>query len=65
MIDWLSENWQEIAAAALAIHVAAIAVTNLTPTPKDDEFVSKVYAWVEKLAGIFTKKAKQDGKESL
>jgi hypothetical protein len=58
MTEWLSDNWPSVVAAALAIHAAAVAVVNLT-TPKDDEFVSKVYGWVEKFAGIFTKKAKE------
>ena len=59
MTEWLSDNWPSVVAAALAIHAAAVAVVNLTPTPKDNEFVSKVYGWVEKFAGIFTKKAKE------
>lgn len=59
MTDWLSENWPAVVAAALAIHAAAVAVVNLTPTPKDDALVAKVYTWVERFAGIFTKKAKE------
>ncbi|MFB2563645.1 hypothetical protein [Rhizobium sp. IMFF44] len=37
---------------AAAIHVAALAVVNLTPTPKDNEFVAKAYKWVEVAAGV-------------
>lgn len=59
MIDWLSNHWVEILAALAAIHTAAVAVVNLTPTPKDDEIVAKVYRWVERFAGIFTNKVKQ------
>jgi hypothetical protein len=32
---------------------------NLTPTPKDDEILAKLYKPIEWLAGILTKKAKE------
>lgn len=44
---------------ALAGHALAVAVVNLTPTPKDDELVAKVYKYIEFAAGIVSKKAKQ------
>jgi hypothetical protein len=31
---------------------------NLTPTPKDDEIIAKIYKVVEVLAGILTDRAK-------
>lgn len=40
-------------------HSLALAIVNLTPTPKDDELVAKAYKYIEFLAGIVTKKAKQ------
>lgn len=43
----------------MAGHALAIAIVNLTPTPKDDEIVAKAYKYIEFLAGIVTKKAKQ------
>lgn len=49
------EGW---IAVVLAAHGLAIAVVNLTPTPKDDEFLRKAYKVVEVLAGLFTRKAK-------
>lgn len=58
MIDWVTTNWDGILALAAAIHVLALAVVNLTPTPKDDAFVAKVYTVVEKVAGIFSAKVK-------
>ena len=58
MLDWITTNWDAILALLAAIHVLALAVVNLTPTPKDDEFVAKIYSFVEKFAGIFTSKAK-------
>ena len=33
----------EIITAVLAVHAAASAITALTPTPKDDEIVAKLY----------------------
>lgn len=59
MIDWITTNWDALLALLAAIHVLALAIVNLTPTPKDDEFVAKVYSFVEKIAGIFTPKAKE------
>ena len=58
VIAFLTENVEEILVALFAIHAAALAVVNLTPTHKDDEIVSKVYKVIEVLAGIFTRKSK-------
>ena len=59
-------DWAEYVAAAVAIHAAAVVIVNITPTPKDDEYLDsfthiivKVYRAVEILAGIVTKRAKQ------
>jgi hypothetical protein len=43
---------------ALAIHAAASAITALTPTPKDDAIVGKIYKLIEMLAMVVGK-AKQ------
>lgn len=59
LISWLGDNGTELVIALFAIHGAAVAITNLTPTPKDNEVVAKSYRWIEILAGIITKKAKQ------
>lgn len=50
-----------ILAILLAAHALAVVIVNLTPTPADDAVLSKVYAWVEKVAGIVTAKAKDTG----
>lgn len=34
----------------LAIHAAASMITALTPTPKDDDFLGKVYKVIETMA---------------
>lgn len=41
-----------------AIHAVALAIVNLTPTPKDDEIVAKYYRILEVLAGVVTKLSK-------
>lgn len=59
LITFITENWEAITAVAVGIHATAIAIVNLTPTPKDDEFLGKAYRFVEALAGIFTRTAKE------
>lgn len=49
----------EIVAALFAVHAAALAIVNLTPTPDDNKVVAKYYRIIEILAGILTKTAKQ------
>ena len=48
----------EIFTVLLALHALASAITALTPTPKDDEFVGKAYKIIEKIALVIGK-AKQ------
>ena len=49
----------EYIAVAIALHGAALAIVNLTPTPKDNEFLGKysrmavkLYRAIEILAGV-------------
>ena len=49
----------QIVSALFAIHAAALAIVNLTPTPKDDAVVAKFYKVIEFVAGIATKTAKR------
>jgi len=58
-MNYLISNWTEIAGVLGAVHILALAIVNLTPTPKDDEIYGKAYKVVEKLAGIFSGLAKQ------
>ncbi|WP_311056504.1 hypothetical protein [Pseudomonas aeruginosa] len=58
MIETILENWDGILAVIVAAHALALAIVNLTPTPKDDEIVGKVYKVIEALAGVLTRKAK-------
>ena len=59
ILGFLSANGAEIVAALLAVHAAALAVVNLTPTPKDNEVVAKYYRVIEIFAGIVSKLSKE------
>ncbi|MGA1710419.1 MAG: hypothetical protein ACO4CS_04040 [bacterium] len=48
----------ELLGVLFALHALAVAIVNLTPTPKDDEIVSKAYRLIEILAGLVTKLSK-------
>lgn len=58
-MEFVTENWGGVLTALAAAHALAVAIVNLTPTPKDDEILAKVYRVVEIVAGLFTSKAKQ------
>jgi len=57
MLEWLGTAVEIL----IAVHAVAVLIVNLTPTPKDDAIVSKVYRWIiEPLAGVVNKtKVKQ------
>ncbi|MHA5540351.1 hypothetical protein ACVSNP_23530 [Pseudomonas aeruginosa] len=57
-MNWIIENWDGVLGVIVASHALALAIVNLTPTPKDDEIVGKVYKVIEALAGVLTRKAK-------
>ena len=57
-MNFITENWEAFLTVLAALHGLAIAIVNLTPTPKDDEILAKIYRVVEILAGIFTDRAK-------
>jgi hypothetical protein len=56
---FLLNNWEAIVGIAGAAHLLALAIVNMTPTPKDDELYGKFYKVIEKIAGIVTKVAKK------
>lgn len=58
IIALLMGKLPEIVAALFAVHAAALAIVNLTPTPKDDAAVARYYRIIEILAGIVTKLSK-------
>lgn len=59
MIEYISNNWDTILSLIVALHAVALIVVNMTPTPKDNEWLEKIYKWVELVAGVVSKKAKQ------
>lgn len=48
-----------IVGALIAAHALAAFIVNLTPTPKDNGIVKKVYTVVEYLAGVITPNVKK------
>lgn len=50
---------QDVVDVLLLLHAAALVIVNITPTPKDDDIVSKVYRGIELLAGIVGARVKQ------
>jgi hypothetical protein len=59
LFTFLMANVESIFLALFAVHAAAVAVVNLTPTPKTDAVLAKVYAVLEVLAGLVTKRVKE------
>jgi len=58
-MDQLLAHAQQLLTVLFAIHALALAIVNLTPTPKDDAAVAKLYRVLEILAGIITRLAKK------
>ena len=56
---WVLANVDGIVTVWVSAHALALAIINLTPTPTDNEVLTKVYRYVEIAAGIFTAKAKK------
>lgn len=50
MIDFILQNKEGILHALTAVVTAASAIAALTPTPKDDTFIGKLYKLVDFLA---------------
>ena len=50
MTDFITTNYEELLSIATGVVALASAICALTPTPKDDGVVKKVYAIVEWLA---------------
>lgn len=65
-MEAMLQHLPEIVAVAIAVHGLAVAIVNLTPTPKDNEALDnvtrvgvKLYRVIEILAGIVTPLAKR------
>jgi hypothetical protein len=55
----LINHVEQLLVVLFAIHALALAIVNLTDTPKDNEIVAKYYRILEVFAGIVTKLAKR------
>ena len=58
MWQWIIDNQEALIAAVFAAHALALIIVNLTPTPHDNTVLAKIYKWIEKLAGVVSKKVK-------
>ena len=61
-MQYVQENWEGIVAVLTGLIATASAVAALTPTPKDDGIVKKLYKLVDLLA-INVGKAKDKGEK--
>jgi len=52
-----------VLAGLVAAHALALFVVNLTPTPKDNAVVKRVYTFIEWVAGIVTPTAKDKSED--
>lgn len=59
MVEFVVDNAEALLAVLVALHAVAVAIVNLTPTPKDNEIVARVYRVIEVLAGLFSRRAKE------
>lgn len=58
-LNWVVDHADVLAYGAAGAHAIAVAIVNMTPTPKDDIWLGKFYKIVEAFAGILTHTAKQ------
>lgn len=56
IIGFLSANWVEILAIAVALEKVGEMIARLTPTAKDDAFFAKVSSWLDRVAHLGLKK---------
>lgn len=50
MIEYITENKQQLFGIITAVIAAASAIAALTPTPKDDGLIKKIYKVIDFLA---------------
>mgnify|MGYP003640729189 CR=1 FL=1 len=49
-MEYIRENWEQILAVLTGVVATASAIAALTPTPKDDGIVKKLYKLIDLLA---------------
>lgn len=55
MIDWILENWVNIAAAWGMLVALCTVIVKATPTQKDDNILAKIVKWADVFSVVFTK----------
>ena len=45
-MEWLVEHWDDIVLGLGALHTVASIFTKLTPSPKDDEWLAKIWGFL-------------------
>jgi len=45
-MDWMIEHWEELGVALSGLVSVASVITKLTPSPKDDEVLKQLLAWL-------------------
>ena len=55
VLNWLLENWVNIAAAWGMLVAVSTAIVKLTPTQKDDNILAKIVKWADVFSVVFTK----------
>lgn len=55
MIDWILENWVNIAAAWGMLVALCSIIVKATPTQKDDNIFAKIVKWADVFSVVFTK----------
>lgn len=49
-MQWIMENWPGLLTVITTVIAAASAIAALTPTPKDDAFLTRLRQWIDILA---------------
>lgn len=57
VFNWVYDNYGTIATVVASLNVPALAIVNLTKTPKDDAIYAKLYKVIMFLGGLWTKEA--------
>jgi hypothetical protein len=53
VVNFVKDNSGDILKALGALYTALLIIVKLTPTPKDDELLSKATGFILKIAGFF------------
>lgn len=61
MIEWITENWGLIVEIALIVYALAKIIVNLTPSDKDNQILTKVVEFIEKLIDLLIPNLKKKG----